>query len=69
MALTYEFLIDRAEQASQEAAAAVLDNVRDRALRSEMAWRTIANQVLEVQTSREAARHEREASRIDRASA
>lgn len=59
MALTYEFLIARAEQASHEAAAAVLDNVRERALRSELAWRSMANQALKVQKSREAAQHER----------
>ena len=31
MALSYEFLIERAEQAAQDANRAVLDNVRDRA--------------------------------------
>ncbi len=53
MALSYEFLIERAEQAAQEAACSVLENVRERALRSEMAWRTMVNQVLEVVRSRE----------------
>ena len=54
MALTYEFLIERAEQASLEAAGAVLENVRERAHRSELAWRSMANQALEVQKGREA---------------
>jgi hypothetical protein len=55
MALSYEFLIERAEQAAQDANRAVLDNVRDRALRSETAWRIMANQVLEVARNRDMA--------------
>ncbi|WP_232494593.1 hypothetical protein [Novosphingobium kaempferiae] len=55
MALSYDFLIERAEQAAQEAACSVLVNVRERALRSETAWRTMANQVLEVARGRELA--------------
>lgn len=53
MALSYEFLIERAEQAAQEAACSLLENVRERALRSEKAWRTMASQVLEVARNRE----------------
>lgn len=59
MALSYEFLIARAEQAAQEAACSLLDNVRDRALRSEKAWRTMADQVLEVTRNRELAQQDR----------
>lgn len=59
MALSYEFLIQRAEQAAQEAAGSLLDNVRERALRSEAAWRTMANQVLEVARNRELAQQEK----------
>ena len=59
MALSYEFLIARAEQAAQEAACAVLENVRERALRSEKSWRTMANQILEVARNRERAEQER----------
>ena len=59
MALSYEFLIERAEQAAHEAACAVLENVRERALRSETAWRMMANQVLEVARNRELVQHER----------
>jgi hypothetical protein len=55
MALSYEFLIERAEQAEQEAAGAQLENVRDRALRSEKAWRTMANQVLDAARNRDIA--------------
>lgn len=59
MALSYEFLIERAEQAAQEAACSMLDNVKERALRSEKAWRTMADQVLEVARNREQALQEK----------
>jgi hypothetical protein len=59
MALSFEFLIARAEQAAQEAASALLENVRERALRSEAAWRTMADRVLEVAVNRELAQQER----------
>lgn len=59
MALSYEFLIQRAEQAAHEAADARLDNVRERALRSEAAWRTMANQMLEAARNREEALQEK----------
>lgn len=62
MALSYEFLIERAEQAASEAAGALLDNVRDRALRSEKAWRAMAEQLRQVTEGRELARLERLAS-------
>ena len=54
MALSYEFLIQRADQAAEEAADSLLENVRERALRSEKAWRAMADQVLEVARNREA---------------
>jgi hypothetical protein len=59
MALSYEFLIERAEQAAKEAAGSLLDNVKERALRSEKAWRTMAGQVLEVARNREQAQQEK----------
>ena len=59
MALTYEFLMARAEHEAGVAASALLDNVRDRALRAEAAWRTMAKQVLAVANSREQAQQER----------
>jgi hypothetical protein len=59
MALSYEFLIQRAEQAAQEAAGSLLENVKERALRSEKAWRTMADQALEVARNRELAQQER----------
>lgn len=67
MALSYEFLIERADQASKEAAGALLDNVRDRALRSEKAWRAMADQLREVAEGRERTRLERLATALDAA--
>lgn len=64
MALSYEFIMQRAEQAAQDAAGSALDNVRDRALRSEAAWRVMANQILELTQNREMARQAR---RLERA--
>lgn len=53
LALTYDFLILRADQAAQEAASSKLHNVIERALRSEKAWRAMADQALEVTRNRE----------------
>ncbi len=63
MALSYEFLIERAEQAAREAACASLENVRKRALRSEKAWRTMASQVFAVTRNRERAEQEKSLTR------
>ena len=62
MALSYDFLIERAEQAASEAASADLENVRTRSLRSENAWRAMANQVREVARKRELALKEKDLS-------
>jgi lambda repressor-like predicted transcriptional regulator len=59
VALSYEFLLVRAEQAAHEAACAKLDNVRERSLRSEAAYRTMATQALEAARSREFAQQQR----------
>ncbi len=42
MAQTTQFYLERAEEAAEEARNATLDNVRDRALRSEASWRAMA---------------------------
>lgn len=65
MALSYEFLIERAEQAAQEAAGALLENVRERSLRSEKALRSMAKQVFEVARKRERAEQERSLMRTE----
>lgn len=61
MALTYEFLIARADEAAAEAAKAGLENLRNQALRSEAAWREMAARTLRVDQNREARERERAA--------
>jgi hypothetical protein len=48
MTQTFEFYDARANEAAAEAAVAVLDNVRERALRSEKTWRALADQARRV---------------------
>ncbi len=58
MSITYEFATERAEEAARTAASAQLENVRERALRSEAAWRAMASQArktAEARRAREAA--------------
>ncbi|MGD9664942.1 MAG: hypothetical protein AB7U34_07030 [Novosphingobium sp.] len=43
MAVNYEFYEERADAAADAAKKATLDNVRDRELRSEQAWRLLAS--------------------------
>ena len=68
MAQTYEFYDERAKQSAAEAKAAILTNVRDRALRSEKAWRAMADQALQISQERERTEAERTARREDAAS-
>lgn len=65
MAQTFEFYDERAKESAAEAKAAVLDNVRDRALRSEKAWRAMADQALRSSQEREKVEAERAARRDD----
>lgn len=60
MSQNYEFYNTRANEAAAEAKAAVLDNVRERALRSETAWREMADRAKQMEQEREVARVERE---------
>jgi hypothetical protein len=53
MAQTYEFYNERAREAAAEAEQAELLNVRERALRSEKAWRSMAEQALKTARERE----------------
>ena len=48
MSQTYEFYIARAREAAADAEAATLDNVRERALRSEKTWQVLADQARAV---------------------
>lgn len=52
MSQTYEFYADRAREAAEEAAAATLDNVRDRNLRAEKTWSMLAEQARKVKADR-----------------
>lgn len=47
-----EFYEERAEEAANEARNASLENVRQRALRSEAAWREMANRAIAVEDER-----------------
>ena len=49
---TYEFYSTRAAESAAEAKAATLDNVRDRALRSEATWQALADQARAVAEQR-----------------
>ncbi|WP_338466209.1 hypothetical protein RXV95_11595 [Novosphingobium sp. ZN18A2] len=55
MALSYEFLQARAEESAREAETAQLGNIKERALRSEAAWREMANRALQIAREREKA--------------
>lgn len=52
MSFSYEFATERAEEAARSAEIAELDNVRDRALRSEAAWRDMADRARKTEESR-----------------
>ena len=60
MTQTYEFQLARANEAAAEAEGALLDNVRQRALRSEAAWREMAKRTLKMEHEREKVRAARE---------
>lgn len=54
MSLTFEFCDMRAREAASAAEEATLDNVKERALRSESAWREIADRLLAIKDGRKA---------------
>ena len=63
MTQTFQFYYARAKESAAEAAVAVLDNVRERALRSEKTWRALADQARRVLADREKAEAAKEARR------
>ena len=68
MSQTYDFYDQRAKAAQAEADQAVLDNVRDRELRSAKAWREMANRALLIEAERAKAeiyRAERRAAELE----
>lgn len=52
MSQTYEFYSERAREAADEAAAATLDNVRERHERAEKTWAALAAQAHKVKADR-----------------
>lgn len=60
MSLTLDFYLARAAESATEADNATLDNVRERALRSEAAWREMAGRQARINTQREIAARQRE---------
>jgi hypothetical protein len=52
MTMTFEFCEQRAREAATAAKEATLDNVRERSLRSEAAWRTMGTRLRAVQAQR-----------------
>ena len=61
MSLSREFCDARAQEAADAAAGATLVNVRDRELRSEAAWRAMADRIRRAEIAREAKEAERAA--------
>lgn len=59
-----DFFDQRAKDASELAGNAILDNVRDRELRSAAAWRAMADRARRVEKSRQAATLAREQDRL-----
>lgn len=53
MSATRDFYTARAEESAREAAIATLENVRERCLRAEAAWRSMASRIERSETMRE----------------
>ncbi|MEM7701439.1 MAG: hypothetical protein AAF251_05830 [Pseudomonadota bacterium] len=67
MSQSYEFYMERAKAAAKAAKEAVLDNVRERELRSEATWRGLAEQSRKVADERAKAEAVRAAKREEEA--
>lgn len=67
MSATSDFYLARAAQSQREADETTLDNVRDRCLRAESAWRAMADRLLrsETERQRQAADKAAEATRLE----
>jgi nicotinate-nucleotide pyrophosphorylase len=68
MSQTFEFYDQRAKAAEAEADVAVLDNVRERELRSARAWRGMADRQFQIDAERikaDEARAERRAAELE----
>ena len=64
MSTTSEFYTARADESARDAANATLDNVRERCLRSEAAWRTMAERLERGEAMRDTLAAEK-AGRVD----
>ena len=64
MSISYEFASERAQEAARDAETAELDNVRDRALRSEAAWRDMADRAQKSEVARAKREAASEAGRV-----
>ena len=53
MSVSSDFYLARAAESAREADAATLDNVRDRARRSEAAWRSMADRLIRSDVMRD----------------
>lgn len=53
MSATSDFYLARADESARDAASTSLDNVRDRCLRSEAAWRSMAERLMRGETMRD----------------
>ena len=65
MSQTYEFYAERAREAAEEAAAATLENVRERNLRAQKTWGALAEQARKVKTDRVKAEEARATARAE----
>ncbi len=52
MSVTSDFYLNRASECAREARETKLDNVRDRCLRAEAAWRSMADRLLRSESER-----------------
>jgi len=65
MSQTFEFYDARAKESAAEAKAAALENVRERALRSEATWRALADQARAVAEERAKVEQQKAARRAE----
>lgn len=64
--ITFEFCDKRAREAAAAADEAVLENVRNRLLRSEAAWRVMADKLQVFDATRKAIKRERQSEILER---
>ena len=64
--ITFEFCDKRAREAAAAADEATLENVRNRLLRSEAAWRAMADKLQAYEATRRAIKRERQSEILER---